>query len=168
VKLTIFNVEAPGHEINEVPAITDLIKRMGNSLTATAVQGADSESDIYAFLRSRGRENPQLALVKDFVDQCLAFGSVEAVPGTSSGSPDGLNTYLMLRHTSHRYGAFAYVTPSSGAVGLRLDRSHADQSEHARATQSKDPYQVRIHLTSQKALMEATQLARAAYERVTP
>lgn len=170
MRLNIVSVEASASEINQVPEITQLLRYFGDSLSkgsASAPQIRSDESDgIWDFIDGRGRDNPHLELVKDFVRQCRDFGDVETIPGTSSRTPDGLNTYLMLKHTNHKYGAFAYVTPSSGAVGLRLDRKDAEECEYAIAGASKDRYQVRVNLNSAEAVAEAVRLASEAYERV--
>ena len=97
---------------------------------------------------------------------CLGFQDIEALPGKSSRSPDGFNTYLILRHNNHKYGAIAYVTPSNGSVGLRLYREDVEGSEHAISGESKDRYQVRVNLHSSEAMEEAIRLAKLAYERV--
>ena len=58
------------------------------------------------------------------------------------------------------------MTPSNGSVGLRLYREEAQDSDHAILGDSKDGYQVRVHLDSEEAVEEALRLAKVAYEKV--
>ena len=67
-----------------------------------------------------------------------------------------------------RRGAYAYVTPATANVNLRLPKEYADGCQYAfaRNVRDSDPYAIRVRLTSVEALDEARKLAGEAYERV--
>ena len=66
-----------------------------------------------------------------------------------------------------RLGAYAYVSPGTANVGLRLPKEYADGCQYAFARNVKDadPQGVRVRLTSVEALAEARKLAGEAYKR---
>lgn len=68
---------------------------------------------------------------------------------------------------SRRRGAYAYVTPATANVNLRLPREYADGCQYAFARDVKDgdPNAVRVRLTSAEAVAEARRLAGEAYTR---
>lgn len=66
-----------------------------------------------------------------------------------------------------RRGAYAYVSPATANVNLRLPKEYADGCRYAFARDVKDgdPYATRVRLTSAEAVAEARNLACEAYER---
>ncbi|CAN5445506.1 MAG: hypothetical protein ACR2JP_03015 [Acidimicrobiia bacterium] len=177
MKLTTTDIEMTADEIAQIPELQDLIRRLGGpagppptreprtvgSDPDTPAQGADQ---ITEFIRLRGRANPNVDLVEEFVRRVIGFGDVEAFLGTSKNTPDGLNRYLMLKHMNHRYGAISYVHPSNGSINHRLERSRSAGRRYSEAINSKDAYQVRTFLTERAAVDEAVALAEEAYRIV--
>ena len=125
--------------------------------------------NVWHFIGLRGRRNPDVQFVTDFVAECLKFDEAEPVLGSKPKSPDGYGDYLRVRHQRSRLGGFAFVTPSSGKVELRLTVDRAEGREYAEAVVKKDKqYAVRIYLRSEEAVAEALELAKMAYDGGKP
>jgi len=168
MKLTITNIEVSPSEVSEVPELREILARLSESIGERAGDGEHERSaDIWQFIDLRGRENSKVGLVKQFVERVLEFADTEYVLGRSKQSPDGLNDYLYLRHTNHRYGGFVYVTPSNGRLVFRLMADRANGFGHVKVADVKDNYQLRVFLDSEGALEDAVELARMAYDDVT-
>ncbi len=174
MKIRVLEVEAGADEVKQVPELVDLIRRLGPPQAVEAAgapegaasqEGEAGDSAVGRFIVERGVGNPNVALVDEFVGRVLEFGEVEVGLGKSKSSPDGLGPYLMLKHTNHRVGAIAYVTPGNGSIGLRLDREWAEGRRYAKEAkvQDHDRYQVRVVLTEPAAVDEAVELAWEAH-----
>lgn len=110
-------------------------------------------------------------LIEGFLEEVLGWPDVEARRGKSSRTEDGQTRYLRLHRRGSMLGAFAYVYPARMSVRMRLVHEDIEGHKYAQKrnvrTEGADPnpYQVRIDLRDAKAIREATELARLAYER---
>lgn len=156
-----------------------------NELTAflqngqTVIKSASPESDlsggispeVKAFVASKaGKHAQRHHLVEMYLERVVDLGGVEFELGTSTRTKDGLNHYLMIRDSGpRRFGAVAYVRPSTAGVNVRLPASAAQGFQHARPRNLSNPdraYQVMCHLRSEAAVEEAVQLTEKALEEV--
>jgi hypothetical protein len=66
-----------------------------------------------------------------------------------------------------RRGAYAYVSPATANVNLRLPKEYANGCQHAfpRNVRDDNPHAVSVRLTSVEAVAEARELAGEAYAR---
>ena len=98
------------------------------------------------------------------------FISDEVSTRHASDVPGSRNPGYVRLHVPgpRRRGAYAYVTPATANVNLRLPKEYADGCQYAfaRNVRDGDPYAIRVRLTSVEALDEARKLAGEAYERV--
>lgn len=167
MKIRIVDVNVTPEELRDSPELRALLEGNNNG-TAVASHSSMPGDQVEQFVAKRGKHNPAIELIQAFVAECRSWPNVEAIPGKSRNSEDGFGPYLMLRHTAHRVGAFVYVTPSSGAAGLRLRRQDIEGVDHVTVSDSQDEYQARVTITSTETLEVAVELAREAYKRAAP
>jgi hypothetical protein len=100
--------------------------------------------------------------LEQFISDEVSTRHASDVPG--SRNPGYVKLYVP---GPRRRGAYAYVTPATANVNLRLAREYADGCQYAFARNVGDgnPHAVRVRLTSVEALAEARELAGEAYER---
>lgn len=168
MKIRILDVEVTPEELRDSPELRAALLAGNESHSRAVSQSATPPDPVEEFVAKRGKHNPAIDLIQNFVAECRSWPNVEAIPGKSKNSDDGFGPYLRLRHTAHRLGSFVYVTPSNGAAGLRLRREDAEGIDHATTSDTQDEYQVRVTITSSETLEVAVELAREAYKRTAP
>ena len=107
-------------------------------------------------------------LSEAFVSELQTWPEVTVRPGTSTKSPDGLNSYIMAHRRGSGVGAFVYVHPKEDKtiLGFRLPREYADNRPQvfARDVSPDDVYQVNMQIDSLDDIPEALELSNAAFE----
>ena len=107
-------------------------------------------------------------LAEALISELQSWSSVEAKPGRSKKTADGLTNYVMIHRRKSGVGALLYVRPKSNHVRLRfrLPREYMEGRAHAYATgvSPKNPYQVEMKLSALDQIPEALDLANSAFE----
>ena len=116
-----------GHNGHAVRGVT----AGGGGIPAGGRPGLESEAEALIERRTppsaRGR-------VQRIVDEILSWPGVDGRRGLSRKTADGLGRYVRFHRTPSNLGAFAYLKPSNLALNLRLPKSAAAKSEHAKAS----------------------------------
>lgn len=125
------------------------------------------DDEFLAYLERRNPDEEERDLIRQFAEHVLELGDTYIEVGsTSEDSPDGLvDKFRVMKHRS-RYGAGAALRPQTCRVDFRLDESHIEGREHARARDVRDieKYRISLDVTSEEAVAEAVELTREAFE----
>ena len=107
-------------------------------------------------------------LAEALLGELQSWSDVQAKPGESERTEDGLTNYIMMYRRKSSVGSFLYVRPKADHVRLdyRLPREYAEGRTHAyaRDVSVHNVHQVRMKLSSLDDLPEALDLARAAFD----
>ncbi len=160
--------------IHESPEFRELVAGLASAGQASQLgegpagvgNGNGLSPKIKTFLGKRMSAN---ALMRGRVEQLLTatgkFGpDMEQEPGDSTKSHDGFTRYVWGR----REGAKAiFYTYSSGKVELRLPADVAEHyGPHVEGVPNRtDGYQIRVRLSDDKAVADAIELAKMAYDK---
>jgi hypothetical protein len=151
------------------PWFADLLRNVGDAeITVLGPeqhpepQTGPLQEDTVALLRQKASP-----ATRQYVEQ---FISDEVSTRHASDVPVGGKAGYVRLHVPgpRRLGAYAYVSPATANVNLRLPKVYANGCQYAFARNVRDdnPHAVSVRLTSVEALAEARKLAGEAYKRV--
>jgi hypothetical protein len=115
----------------------------------------NEEATIFEFLMSRAGTKRRFDAAEAFVNAAMSRGDLDAEPGRSETSKDGLGSYLRLyRVGPRRTGAVVYFTPASGVVDVRLPKEAAESRPaiEIRNPDREDPYNIRVRIDSPESI----------------
>lgn len=130
----------------------------------------DGQAEVKTQLAKNSADN----LFRKFLAETSSWSSVKVFGIKPRRSPVGAQLdytrYLRVRKVGSQLGAFAYATPSSGLIELRLnfatdDELHALAPEARRTFKGHREYRVVIEIVDRSTLEQALKLARLAYDR---
>lgn len=152
---------------------------MGDEVQATAdiEIGGDTNTSERAWLKqfiwSRGREPQRTQLVEEYVLGVLDTENVTLNSGMSKRTASGESIYLMVHDQGpRRFGAVAYVTPSSGKLDFRLLEEDVEDVRQCvtlrtiREGRRQHPYRIDLGLRTNDDVNLALELTRRALEKV--